>query len=120
MRAISTKTHGVIDCIFGLLLIASPWIFGFAKGGLETWWIIITGAAIIFNTLITNYEAGAFKVIPMTTHLWIDGFTGALLLLSPWIFGFRDLVVWPHVIFGIIGMGTALITDPRTQTHITQ
>jgi hypothetical protein len=32
MRIISTRTHGVIDHLTGLLLIAAPWLFGFANG----------------------------------------------------------------------------------------
>ncbi|RIV19945.1 hypothetical protein DYU11_23810 [Fibrisoma montanum] len=29
MRFISTRTHGVLDCLSGLLILGSPWIFDF-------------------------------------------------------------------------------------------
>ena len=35
MRIISTRTHAVIDYAFGLLLIAAPYVLGFANGGPE-------------------------------------------------------------------------------------
>lgn len=30
MRIIPTRTHGVIDYVTGVLLVAAPWLFGFA------------------------------------------------------------------------------------------
>jgi hypothetical protein len=36
MRFIPTRIHGMMDYAMGLLLIAAPWLFGFARGGAET------------------------------------------------------------------------------------
>lgn len=36
MRFIPTRTHGLLDYVVGLLLIAAPWVFNFAQGGAET------------------------------------------------------------------------------------
>jgi len=36
MRVIETKTHGYMDYLMGVLLIAAPWLFDFARGGAET------------------------------------------------------------------------------------
>ena len=114
MRVISSKTHGVLDYIYGILLIAAPWLFQFDRGGPETWVPVVSGIVVILMALMTDYEVSAAKVIPLNTHLWIDGILGAFLLLSPWIFGFSNFVYWPHVIFGIIALGSALMTEPRT------
>ncbi len=35
---------------------------------------------------------------------------GALLALSPWLFGFADDVWLPHLIFGILEIGASLLT----------
>jgi hypothetical protein len=54
--------------------------------------------------LMTRYELGVIKVIPMTVHLTIDYAAGLLLAASPWIFGFADRPpnAWvPHVIVGL-------------------
>ena len=46
MRFIPTKVHGVMDYIMGILLIASPWLFIFNRGGMETWIPVILGVVI--------------------------------------------------------------------------
>ena len=110
MRFIGTKTHGYLDYIMGLLLIAAPWLFDFAAGGAETWVPVILGASMIVLALMTDYELGAVRKISMRTHLTIDLFSGALLAASPWLFGFADYIWEPHLILGILEIGAALTT----------
>ncbi len=110
MRFIETKTHGYLDYIMGLLLIVAPWVFDFAMGGAETWIPVIIGASMILLALMTDYEVGVVRKISMRTHLTIDFFSGALLAVSPWLFGFADDVWGPHLILGILEMGASLMT----------
>lgn len=116
---ISTRTHGTMDYLIGILLILAPFVLGFATGGPEMWVPIIIGAAIILYSLITGYELGVSNVISMPTHLWLDMIGGLVLALSPWIFGFSDIVFWPHLIVGVLEIGTALMTErvPHRQPH---
>lgn len=111
MRFIPTRVHGIIDYLFGALLIIAPWILGFNEGGAETWVPVVLGAGVIVYSLLTKYELGAAKVIPMPVHLWIDLAGGLLLAASPWLFGFADRVWMPHVILGILEMGVAVCTQ---------
>jgi hypothetical protein len=110
MRWIETKTHGYLDYIMGVLLIAAPWIFGFARDGAETWVPVVLGAAVILYSLLTDYELGMSNIISMRTHLMLDLMGGAILAASPWIFGFADYIWAPHLILGILEMGAALMT----------
>lgn len=110
MRFISTKTHGVLDYLVGIILIVSPWIFNFANGGAEMWIPIILGAGALLYSLMTDYELGVFKTLSMKTHLNIDLASGILLAVSPWLFGFSDRVTTPHVILGILEIGASLMT----------
>jgi hypothetical protein len=110
MRWIGTKTHGYLDYIMGVLLIAAPWIFGFARDGAETWVPVIVGAAAIVYSLLTDYELGVSPMIPMSTHLILDLVGGVLLAVSPWLFGFADYIWQPHLILGILEIGAALMT----------
>lgn len=111
MKIISTKAHGVLDYLMGVLLIASPWIFNFARGGAETWVPVILGAGALLYSLLTNYEMGVSKAISMRSHLTLDMLSGIFLALSPWIFGFNDFVYLPHLIFGILEIGAAMMTE---------
>jgi hypothetical protein len=118
MRFLSTKAHGVLDYLMGIILIAAPWIFGFARGGAETWIFVALGAGALLYSLLTDYEMGAAKVISMPMHLTIDLLSGIFLAASPWIFGFADEVYMPHLIFGILEVGASLVTqkEPRHRT----
>lgn len=118
MRFIQTKTHGYLDYIMGILLIASPWLFDFADGGAAQWLPVILGASMIVLALMTDYELGAVRKISMRTHLMIDMMSGALLAASPWIFGFADYVWEPHLILGLLEVGAALMTkrEPSTES----
>lgn len=44
MKIISTKTHGILDYLVGIILISSPWLLGFADGGAKMWIPVILGA----------------------------------------------------------------------------
>jgi hypothetical protein len=116
MKIISTKTHGILDYLMGIVLIASPWIFNFATGGAEQWIPIIIGAGALVYSIMTDYELGLMKTIPMKTHLNIDLMAGLLLVVSPWLFGFSDRVIAPHLIFGILEIGAALMTRTSPST----
>lgn len=111
MRFLPTRVHGVIDWIMGLLLIALPWILGFARGGWDTWVPVAVGAVGLVVTFFTDHEYGIVRKIPMIGHLWVDGLSGLLLASSPWIFGFSDTVWIPHLVLGLTEFAAALITQ---------
>jgi hypothetical protein len=111
MRFIPTRVHGMMDYIVGLLLIAAPWLFGFADETTAGTWIpVILGISVILYSLITDYELSIAKVLPMSVHLMLDLGGGAFLAISPWLFGFADVVWVPHVVVGVLEIGTALMT----------
>ena len=119
MRFISTRVHGMLDYLMGALLIASPWLFGFAQGGAESWVPVVLGAGALLYSLMTAYEFGAVRVIPMATHLSLDAGAGLLLVVSPWLFGFSDLVWGPHVVLGLLELGAALTTRTTPAPYAT-
>src|SRR5215203_2693676 len=110
MRFIPTKVHGVMDYLMGILLIASPWLFDFNRGGLETWIPVILGVGALVYSVMTDYELGLTRTLSMPTHLILDLVSGILLAASPWIFGFADYVYMPHLVLGIIEIGASLMT----------
>jgi hypothetical protein len=110
MRFIPTNVHGVVDYLTGALLIVAPWLFGFAQGGAETWVSVVLGAGAILYSLFTDYELGLARVLRMPLHLGLDAASGLLLAASPWLFGFSDVVYWPHLIIGVFEIGAALTT----------
>jgi len=113
MNFIPTRIHGVVDYVVGVALIAAPWIFQFNDVSSAKWVAIGVGATIIAYSLLTDYELGAIRAIPMPGHLLLDVGGGAFLALSPWIFGFADesANVWaPHVVVGLADIVIAALT----------
>ncbi len=104
---IPTKTHAVMDYTVGVLLIAAPWIFQFADDtSTGTWISILAGIAMILMSAVTRYEGGFLaQAIPMPSHLLADGLLGALLVVSPWLFGFADAGTHAWLPFVAIGLG---------------
>jgi hypothetical protein len=122
IRFLPTSVHGILDYIVGIVLIAAPWIFGFAYvGGAALIVPIVLGIALILYSLITRYEWGipGIRFLQMPYHLLIDFVAAAFLAASPWIFGFayKPLNVWlPHLVVGIVVIVVVLVsqTHPRT------
>src|SRR3712207_5544828 len=119
MRFLSTRVHGIMDYAMGILLLASPYLFGFATGGVERMLPMILGAGMLGMSLLTRYEYGAVRMIPLRGHLAVDGLSGALLAVSPWLFGFSGMVFLPHLVLGLIELGTSLITETRSDVDDT-
>lgn len=111
MKLFSTKIHGVMDYLMGLMLISSPWLFGFDDTDLASRVPMVLGIILILYSLMTDYELGAYKTISMRTHLWLDGISGLFLAISPWVFGFSDVVYMPHLVLGIAEFMASVTTE---------
>ncbi|MBA4149593.1 MAG: SPW repeat protein [Verrucomicrobia bacterium] len=122
MKMIPTKVHGVFDYIGGAILLFAPNIFGFAhEGGAAVLIPRIIGLVVLIQSVLTNYELGLLKILPMKIHLMNDYIAATLLALSPWIFGFSQLPAnaWmPHLVAGVAIFVLTLMTqrEPR-QVH---
>jgi SPW repeat len=116
MRFIPTRLHAPLDYIVGAVLVASPWIFQFSGDAAATAVSMVLGVGLIAYSLITNYELGVWKVAPMAVHNLIDVVAGALLAVSPWIFGFADKGAnyWlPFVVIGVAAIFLGLTTKQQ-------
>ena len=120
MRFIPTRIHGFLDYIVGVALIAAPWIFQLSDNTAATVVPIVLGIGLILYSLITDYELGLVRVLPMAVHNLFDIAAGAVLIASPWIFGFadEDANFWaPRVIVGAAVIVLGLVTEqhPRDE-----
>ena len=110
---IDTRTHGILDYATGALLLAAPYLFGFATGGIEQWLPQLLGAMTIAMSLFTDYELSISRAIPLRVHLGIDMVSGALLAVSPWLFGFAGIIWWPHLLVGLMEIVIPMMTRPE-------
>lgn len=119
MKPIDTKTHGYLDYIVGIFLIASPSLFDLNPHATESIIFYSLGGAGILYSLLTNYELGVLKLIPMKLHLTIDAVSGIFLATSPWLLGFAERVYAPHLALGIFEIVAAIVTNPKPVRQIT-
>jgi hypothetical protein len=116
VRIVSTKTHGILDYLTGAALLAAPKALGLEDVPSSARALQLAGGGATAYSLLTDYELGAAKLLPMPVHLALDATSGALLASSPWLFGFarNGARYWlPHVLVGTQEILAAVITKTR-------
>ena len=103
MNLIPTRVHGVLDYIHGPSLLAAPEVLKTKYSSSATLVSRLVGGGQTAYTLLTDFELGAVKVIPMRTHLLLDIASGTFLAGAPWLFGYskEGTRYWlPHALVG--------------------
>lgn len=70
MSILSSKIHGVVDYLVVLFLWLSPSLFGLPEQ--TALFTYILGGVHLTLTVLTNFELGIFKVIPLKLHGWVE------------------------------------------------
>jgi hypothetical protein len=81
--------HGVVEYIAAALFIAAPFLFTFEEDT-ATAVSIVVGVLLLAVTASTALPTGLIKSIPVQAHAVIDYGLAALLIASPFVFGFSD------------------------------
>ena len=108
-----TKLHGVADYATAGTLLAAPALL---RGADSRSKLVLSaaGGGILATSLLTDYELGVRRRIPMPVHLALDAATGAALLLAPRLLGVkrRSRLDWlPHVLVGVGELAGAALTQ---------
>ncbi|MDP9427195.1 MAG: SPW repeat protein [Actinomycetota bacterium] len=114
-RVIPTQVHAVLDYLTGGALVAAPRLLGLT-GTTAGKVLDLAGGIATAQSLLTDYELGLVKAIPMRSHLALDAASGAIVAASPWLFGFagNGRKYWlPHVIVGATEILAAATTKTR-------
>ena len=81
--------HGVIEYLAAALLIAAPFLFSF-DDDTATAVSIVVGVVLLILTASTALPTGLIKSVPVQAHAMIDFLLAAVLIASPFLFGFSD------------------------------
>lgn len=87
---IPLNLHAALEPLMAVLIAASPWIFGFSDNDAATAICVLVGIIMLIVGSTTDWRMSLVRVIPLRMHLTGDLLLGAVLLLSPLIFGFSD------------------------------
>jgi len=114
MNRIPTKLHGVADYATSAMLMAAPSALGLqgTRGGAV---LRAAGGGVLALSLVTDYELGVKRRVPMRAHLALDAAVGVALATSPWTLGTRwgDVREWvPALLVGLGDIAGAAITSP--------
>jgi hypothetical protein len=119
---IPLNMHAALEPLMALLIIAAPWIFGFSDTDSATAICLLVGVTMLLVGSMTDWRMALKRVIPLRMHMMGDLGLGAVLLLSPLIFGFADEGGPTRfmVIAGVLELMTALMTRwDRTEAEPT-
>lgn len=111
MKRLSTRAHGVLDLITAGTLVALPRVCGWGDG--VTGLLTKLGVGSLGYSMLTDYEFGMVRVLPMRAHLALDALSGATLCAAPWMFPEEDDTTRAALVgLGVFEIGAALLTRP--------
>lgn len=115
-RPISTRTHGMLDYTWAATARALPAMMSGA--GATAGLVRQAGTAAGLNAMLTNYEAGIVRVMPMKGHLAVDFVLGAALMISPLFLprSERRYAAIP-VLLGAVGLLASLMTETMSPSE---
>ena len=100
--------HGVIEYLAGVLLIAAPFLLAF-KSDAAVAVSVIAGVIVIVIAASTDGSSSLVNSIPLPVHVLLDYALAAILVASPFLFGFSDESA-PTAFFIVLGVAHLLIT----------
>jgi hypothetical protein len=100
--------HGLLEYGAGGLTIAAPFLFGFESGA-ATAVAVVLGVAIIFFAATTTGPTSLVNQLPLAAHIILDYVLVAILIASPFVFGFSDETA-PTAYFIVLGVVHLLVT----------
>ncbi|HEX8296232.1 MAG TPA: SPW repeat protein [Chthoniobacteraceae bacterium] len=110
MQFLTPRIHGILDYITGALLLASPWLFGFADDRHARGIALVAGGALVFLSLITDYEPGVLRFVPFPIHRSLDFLLGIMVGGAPIHFGVTGAPMAVFMVAGAMEIGGALLT----------
>ena len=91
MKIIPTWLHGAFDYVCGFALILCPDALGSADAQSPERLIPqLVGLFVLVQSIMTRYECGVLRLLPMSTHRFNEALAALFLALSPWVFDFSS------------------------------
>jgi len=82
------RVHAAIEPLIGLVLILSPWIFGFSDANDAQVLCIVLGVIVIMSGAMTDWRVSLARVIPLKVHFMTDLLIAAVLIVAPFVLGY--------------------------------
>lgn len=113
MQFVPTRIHGAQDHLLAALLLCSPWLLDAEPASAHTLTLVAAGLLLATTSLLTNYECGLLRRIPVPVHSAADLLLGLGLVSAPWLLGFHADGWAAHALCGSALLLGALTVQPR-------
>jgi hypothetical protein len=121
VNMLSLKAHNAIDYGIALFLLFVPALFGFSEIEVARNLFRILGILVLTYSLVTKYELAAWQKLPLGAHITFDLAIGVILLLSPLVLGYRNLLSvgqeLVHYVLGFGLIGFVAVTRSKTEAE---
>lgn len=116
---LSLRTHNIIDYVAAAVLILCPFVFGFADTLAARNIFLVAGVGLAIYSALTKYYYTLARVIPLGVHMTMDAAAGVVLILAPFIWGYRDILTpfqyGVHIVAGLAPIGLVILTRTRSE-----
>src|SRR4051794_8520736 len=100
--------HSLLEYIVGIGLIAAPLLLDYDSGA-ATAVSIVLGVLILFLVATTTSTLSLINQVPLSMHIVFDYAIAAILIASPFLFGFSDEST-PTALFIALGVVHLLVS----------
>ena len=113
IKPISTRTHGIIDYAFAGALIALPFLMRWDRRATRL--SLGAGLTTLGVSMVTNYECGLVRLLPMRAHLAMDAAETSMLMGAPKVLGSVDNGAGRVLaMFGALGAAIGAMTQTQS------
>jgi hypothetical protein len=111
--------HGLYEYVAAIALVAAPLVIGYDSGA-ATAVSIVAGVLLLFLTATTASSTSLVSQVPLPVHVLLDYVLAAVLIASPFLFGFSDETA-PTVVFiggGLVHLLVSIGTRYRKEEQV--
>jgi hypothetical protein len=113
---INSKIHGILDYASVLFLLASPTLFGLPE--ITSYFTYLLGFVHLTLTILTNFELGLIKVVPLKIHGIIEAIVAVTLVVIAFYLGSIEgtLARNFYLIFAAVLTGLWFLTEYKVNS----
>ncbi|MBB3660855.1 hypothetical protein FHX15_006127 [Rhizobium sp. BK650] len=112
MRFVPSLVHGLADYVCGAFLLAGPILLQEPEPARHA--IMMIGSLVLLNSVLTDYEAGIHRLLPLRIHLCFDTILGAAVLALSLILTLSPVMAVMAWLSGLLTVALATTTKfPR-------
>jgi hypothetical protein len=86
---IPLRIHAILDYIVAVVLVAAPYLFGFADIDIARNFFLIMGIVLAVYSALTKYRYSLAKIIPIGPHMFLDVVVGFFTMIGPYVLNYR-------------------------------